>query len=111
MNRSSLLIGVIVATFVAAALTLAACSKGSPKGGLSGTYAATVPWAGTVTIEFKSRDEAFVSMNGQTKEGSYTVEGDKVIFQGAEGNIVYTIQKDGSLTSGSGDMSIVFKKK
>jgi uncharacterized lipoprotein YehR (DUF1307 family) len=102
-NRLISMLAQLAATILVAT-SLVGCGKG-----MNGTYKGDSP-IGTVTIEFKSGGKAFSSVMGQTRELSYTVEGDKVIFDTGKGKEVYTLQKDGSLSSGEGAMSITLKK-
>ena len=94
---------------LAATLMLATCLVGCGKS-LSGTYAGDTI-LGSVSVEFKGGGRAFSSMGGQTRELTYTIEGDKVIVNTGKGKEVYTIQKDGSLSSGNGLMGVTLKKK
>lgn len=95
---------------LAACFIIVACLAGCGKS-LSGTYVGEAINGSTVSIEFKGGNKAFSSVMGQTRELKYAIEGDKVIFDTGTGKEVYTIQKDGDLTSGTGFMSITLKKK
>ena len=92
----------VLGVLVAALFTVAGCGKS-----VSGTYAGDT-MAGAVTIEFQSGGKALASIMGQTRQVKYKVDGDKIIFDSGD---VYTIQKDGSLSSGTGVMSITLRKK
>lgn len=94
---------------LAACLLIAGCLAGCGRGP-SGTYTGQ-SMMGPMTVEFKGGSKAFVSVMGQTRELAYTVEGNKVIFDTGKGKEVYTIQKDGSLSSGDGMMSVTLTRK
>ena len=100
--RRTLSAVLVLGVLVAALFTVAGCGKN-----LSGTYVGDTV-AGALTIEFKPGGKALGSFNGQTRQIKYTVDGDRVIFDSGD---VYTIQKDGSLSSGTGPMSITLRKK
>ena len=94
---------------LAACCIIAACLTGCGKS-VKGTYTGDTP-LGTITLEIRGGHKALSSMRGQTRELTYSVDGDKVIFDTGKGKEVYSLQKDGSLSSGTGIMSVTLKKK
>src|SRR5262245_720133 len=94
---------------LAACMIIAACLTGCGKS-LNGTYTGET-LLGTVTVEMKGGHRALSSMMGQTRELTYSIDGDKVIFDTGKGKEVYTIQQDGSLISDNGLMRVTLKKK
>jgi hypothetical protein len=92
------------------------CWTGSARrgDGLSGNkYETTGVAAGAMSIEFKSGGKAAVSMLGVSKEADYAKDGDKVTLKNpgglaAAGDLVLTVNKDGSLTGPEG---VVLAKK
>jgi hypothetical protein len=96
-------------TRLAACWIIAACLTGCGKN-VKGTYTGDTP-IGTVTLEIRGGHKALGSMGGQSRELTYTVDGDKVIIDTGKGKEVYSIQKDGSLSRGTGMMSVTLKKK
>lgn len=69
-----------------ATLSLAACGSG-----ISGTYA-----GGMGSIKFESGN-AYATLMGSTTEMPYSTDGDKVLLQSPQANLVLTRNKDGSL--------------
>jgi len=94
MNRS-VLRATMFAMIACTGLLLAGCDK------VKGTYSDP---AGALTIDFKGGGKANMSMPlAGTKEVTYDVSGDKVTVHGPAGvgDIVFTINSDGSLSGGS----------
>jgi hypothetical protein len=90
-------------------LALSGCGDG-----LSGNkYETTGVAAGAMSVEFKSGGKVAITMLGMTKEADYTKDGDKVTLKNpggiaAAGDLVFTVNKDGSLTGPEG---VVLAKK
>jgi len=81
---------------VVAGVILAGCG-----GGLSGTYKAKGGLGeGFLSLEFKSGNQVFANVMGNTVEGTYKIEGDKVIVYVNGKNMAFTLAKDGSLADG-----------
>jgi hypothetical protein len=76
-----------------ATLLLAACSNG-----ISGTYAGGM---GSLTFASGKVDAILL---GNTIEMNYTTDGDKIVLQSAQGNLVVTRKPDGSLDTPWGNM-------
>lgn len=74
-------------------LLLAACG-----GGMSGTYE-----GGMGSISFAS-GKADASLMGNTIEMNYTTDGDKIVLESPQGNLVLTRNPDGSLDTPWGTM-------
>ncbi len=72
---------------------IAACSSG-----ITGTYE-----GGLGSIQFSS-GKADATLMGNTVEMDYTVDGDKVILQSPQGNLVLKRNQDGSLDTPWGTM-------
>ncbi len=77
-------------------LLLASCGK---KGALDGTYSSSVQ-----SITFKG-DTASMSVMGKTVGDAwpYTVAGNQITFTGPGGNVVYTLNADGSISDPAKD--------
>jgi hypothetical protein len=92
MNRPSIRNALLV--FVLAAATLAAgCGSGA-----EGKYRDP---SGTINAEFKD-GKAYVALGAYAVDGTYKVEGDKIVARGDFGPmlpspLVFTINKDGSI--------------
>jgi hypothetical protein len=81
---------ILIAAMIASlSFSIIACSSS-----LEGKYA---NGTGMVVIEF-NKDKAFVTMGALTAEGSYTIDGDKVIIAAKGEKIVLTRNSDGSLS-------------
>lgn len=74
-------------------LLLAACG-----GGLSGTYEGGL---GSLTFE---ADKVDATLMGNTIEMPYSRDGDKIVLQSPQGNLVLTRKPDGSLDTPWGTM-------
>jgi hypothetical protein len=95
----------ILATLaIGACLLLAGCGDS-----VRGTYQAEggVP----MTMEFKSGGKVTISAMGETKEGTYKLDGDKVIVTMDNEPATFVKQKDGTLTSQGGMLGVTLKKK
>jgi hypothetical protein len=93
---------ILFAAVIAASIAITGCGNN-----LSGKYEAE---GGMMSVEFKG-SKAYLTALGTTTESEYEVNGDKVTFKnGGEkgGNLVMTIEKDGSL---SGPLGMKLKKK
>jgi hypothetical protein len=101
--------GVLVAVIAISTLTLVACGGDR----LSGVY--TDPNGIPLhSLEFKPGGKVYITMamTGTTSQGTYKQDGDKIIVEvKGGGNLVLTLNKDGSLTSGNGPMSNTFRKQ
>jgi hypothetical protein len=78
---------------LAATLFVAACG-----GGAEGKYRDPT---GSINAEFKD-GKAYIALGGYAVDGTYTIEGDKIIAKGDFGlmlpsPLVFTINKDGSI--------------
>lgn len=81
---------ILTAVMIASlSFSIIACSRS-----LEGKYA---NGTGMVVIQF-SRDRAFLTMGALTAEGSYKIDGDKVIIDAEGDKIVLTRNSDGSLS-------------
>ena len=81
---------ILTAVMIASlSFSIIACSRS-----LEGKYA---NGTGMVVIEFSS-DRAFLTMGALTAEGSYKIDGDKVIIDAEGDKIVLTRNSDGSLS-------------
>jgi len=78
---------------VLVALLLAACGSS-----ISGTYAGDMG-----TIKFES-GKAYATLLNATRELNYSTDGNKVVLQSPEGNLVLTRNADGSLDTPWGKM-------
>lgn len=96
----------IAAALVCMSLFLAGCGDS-----LSGTYAAEMGPGATFSIEFKSGGKATVSAMGETKQGTYTLNGDKVTVTIDKDPATFTRQKDGSLVAEGAMVGMTLKKK
>jgi hypothetical protein len=87
-------------------LFLAACGDS-----VKGTYSAEGGMPMSMT--FKSGGKVTVSMGGQSQEATYKVSGETVTVDSKDlgGPVTFTKQKDGSLVSQGGMMSVTLKKK
>jgi hypothetical protein len=95
---------VTVCIAAAACVFLTGCGDG-----VSGTYASDGPIPMSMT--FKGGGKATVSGMGETKEATYTVDGDKVVVT-LDGNpATFVKQKDGSLAAQGEMMGMTLKKK
>lgn len=74
---------------LSACLFLTAC--GSP---VDGTYSDEM---GMTSYTFKDDDKVYVSLMGNETELEYEVDDGKVKITGPEGNMVFTLNEDGSL--------------
>jgi hypothetical protein len=83
----------LLAFILAGATLLVACG-----GGAEGKYRDP---SGTINAEFKD-GKAYVALGGYAVDGTYKIEGDKIIARGDFGlmlpsPLVFTINKDGSI--------------
>jgi hypothetical protein len=87
-----------------ATLVLAGCGDG-----LSGTYAAegAVP----MSFQFRSGGKVVATVAGESKEGTYTVNGNTVVVTMEGSPATFTRQKDGTLAAQGEMMGLTLKKK
>ena len=85
---------------IAACLILSACGQK-----LDGTYTDEM---GITEYNFKSSDKVYVKVMGTETELDYAIEDDKVKITGPQGNMVFTLNEDGSL---QGPMGMKLSKK
>lgn len=85
---------------IAACLILTACGQK-----LDGTYTDEM---GITEYNFKSGDKVYVKVMGTETELDYSIEDDKVKITGPQGNMVFTLNEDGSL---QGPMGMKLSKK
>lgn len=85
--------GKVLSTLLAT-LLLAACGGTD----ISGTYE-----GGIGSIKFES-GKADVALMGQTRETTFSTDGDKVVLHSPEGNLVLTRNADGSIDTPWGTM-------
>lgn len=85
---------------IAACLLLTACGQK-----LDGTYTDEM---GITEYDFKSADKVYVKVMGSETELDYAIEDDKVKISGPQGNMVFTLNEDGSL---QGPMGMKLSKK
>lgn len=85
---------------IAACLLLTACGQR-----LDGTYTDEM---GITQYTFKSGDKVYVNVMGNETELDYSIEDDKVKIVGPQGNMVFTLNEDGSL---QGPMGMKLSKK
>lgn len=83
-----------------ACLLLTACGQQ-----LEGTYSDEM---GITHYTFKSDDKVYVSVMGNETELDYALEENKVKISGPQGNMVFTLNEDGSL---KGPMGMRLSKK
>lgn len=81
-------------------LLLTACGQQ-----LEGTYSDEM---GITQYTFKSGDKVYVSVMGNETELDYSIDDDKVKITGPQGNMVFTLNEDGSL---KGPMGMKLSKK
>jgi len=81
-------------------LLLVAC--GSP---VDGTYSDAM---GLTSYTFKDGDKVYVSAMGAETELKYSVEDDKIRIESPQGNLILTLNEDGSL---QGPMGMTLTKK
>lgn len=91
MSKTKLSRNISFAAIALSAVLLAGCG-----GGMDGTYKTS---DGLMTIKFDS-GKAYVTLPGGTTEASYKADGDKLILENPQGNLVLTRGKDGSLENG-----------
>jgi hypothetical protein len=96
----------LVAAMAAVSLNLIGCADN-----LSGTYV-DPEGLSLQSLEFRSGHKVYVTMfGGAIVEATYHQDGDKVILETKGGDLVLTVKKDGSLSSGNGLMGATLKKK
>lgn len=83
-----------------ACLLLTACGQQ-----LEGTYSDEM---GITQYTFKSDEKVYVSVMGNETELGYVIEDDKVKISGPQGNMVFTLNEDGTL---KGPMGMTLSKK
>ena len=74
---------------LSACLLLSAC--GSP---VEGTYSDQM---GVTNYTFKGKDKVYMSVMGTETELKYSVDDNKVKIEGPQGNMIFTLNEDGSL--------------
>lgn len=84
----------------AACLMLTACGQQ-----LDGTYSDEM---GITEYNFKSDDKVYVNVMGNETELDYTIEDDKVKISGPQGNMIFTLNEDGTL---QGPMGMKLSKR
>jgi len=85
---------------IAACLFLTACGQK-----IDGTYSDEM---GITEYNFKSGDKVYVSMMGNETELDYAIDDDKVKISGPQGNMIFTLNEDGSL---QGPMGMKLSKR
>ena len=73
---------------------------GCQRGGMNGTYSGRAYGIDVITTEFKPGGTVFVTTVAGTTQGTYKVEGDKVVVAANGQNLVFTKSSNGSLTGG-----------
>jgi hypothetical protein len=94
-----------VGVIAAACMLLVGCGGGGP----SGTYSSDGPIPMSMT--FKGGGKVTISGMGETKEATYTVEGDRVIVTLDGSPATFVKQKDGSLAAQGEMAGMTLKKK
>jgi len=89
-----------IVTVLAATLLILGCGQG-----MSGKYASSNGIQG-ITLEFEGGDKVMATVMGNTVEGTYKVEGDKVTVYINGKNMVLTKAADGALTGGPMGMTL-----
>lgn len=87
----------------ALALTLVGCSKG-PVGVYTGGDSLI-----KMTVDLKPSGKAYVTTMAGTTQGSYSMDGDKVVIVMDKSNIVFTLTPEGDLRDGP--FGMVLKKQ
>lgn len=80
---------------LAALFALAGCGRS-----LHRKYSGSAYGAELLSADFQSGDKVFVSTMAGTTQGTYKIEGDRVIITANGQNLVFTLASDGSLTGG-----------